>query len=98
MPDAAGFRLPRASHIAILAGRSTEICCIFSPRDGHHCIWSQHLDSGKHSAGEPSAVVHLHVARRHLDVNDSGSIVLSIAPGRLVFGMSEATGNIWMLQ
>jgi len=41
--------------------------------------------------------VHLYVARRHLDVNDSGSIVLSIAPGRLVFGMSEATGNIWML-
>jgi Tol biopolymer transport system component/tRNA A-37 threonylcarbamoyl transferase component Bud32 len=69
-----------------------------SARDGHNCIWSQRLDSGKHSSGEPSAVAHMHAARRNLDVNDTGQIGLSIAPGRLVFAMAEAIGNIWMLQ
>jgi Tol biopolymer transport system component len=69
-----------------------------STRDGYNCIWSQRLDSGKHSIGEPSAVLHLHAARSNLNGNDTGPIGLSIAAGRLVFAMPEAMGNIWMLQ
>jgi hypothetical protein len=69
-----------------------------STRDGNNCIWSQRLDSGKHSIGEPSAVLHVHAARSNLNVVDTGPIGLSIAAGRLVFAMPEATGNIWMLQ
>jgi len=69
-----------------------------STRDGNNCIWSQRLDSGKRSIGEPSAVLHLHAARSNLNVADTGPIGLSIAAGRLVFAMPEATGNIWMLQ
>jgi len=41
--------------------------------------------------------VHLYVARRHPDVVGFRDVGGHGPPGRLVFGMSEATGNIWML-
>jgi Tol biopolymer transport system component len=107
-PFRGGSPIPEAEWIPITEGKALDreprwspdgnLLYFLSTRDGHNCIWSQRLDSGKHSAGEPSAVVHVHAARRHLNVNDTGPIGLSIVPGRLVFAMAEATGNIWMLQ
>ena len=69
-----------------------------STRDGYNCIWSQRLDSGKHPEGEPVAVLHLHAARRNLNVADTGPIGLTVGPGRIVFAMAETTGNIWLLE
>jgi hypothetical protein len=107
-PFRGGSPIPEAEWIPITDGKAMDREPRWSPegdrlyflstRDGHNCIWSQQLDSGKHGAGEPSAVLHLHDARRNLEANDTGPIGLSIAAGRLVFAMAEYTGNIWMLQ
>jgi Tol biopolymer transport system component len=107
-PFRVGSPIPEADWIPITGGKVLDreprwspdgnLLYFLSTRDGHNCIWSQRLDSGRHSTGEPSAVVHLHAARRNLDVNDTGPIGLSVAQGRLIFAMAEVTGNIWMLQ
>jgi Tol biopolymer transport system component len=107
-PFRGGSPVPEAEWIPITEGKALDreprwspdgdLLYFLSTRDGHNCIWSQRLDSGKHSAGEPSAVLHVHAARRNLSVGDTGPIGLAIAPGRLVFAMAETTGNIWMLQ
>ena len=68
-----------------------------SRRDGHECIWAQHLDPHtKRPLGSPFAVFHSHDARLSL-VNETET-TLGIAGKRLVFSMGERTGNIWMAE
>ncbi len=68
-----------------------------SERDGFRCIWAQRLDAGKHPAGRAMAIFHAHEARRSLGTVGIGDLSLSVARDRIVFNMSERSGNLWMM-
>jgi Tol biopolymer transport system component len=68
-----------------------------SERDGSRCIWAQRLDSVKHPAASAFAVFHAHETRRSLRTIGFGDLGLSVASDKIVFNMSERTGNLWML-
>ncbi|MCX6629968.1 MAG: protein kinase [Candidatus Solibacter sp.] len=70
-----------------------------SDRDGFRCLWAQRLHPAtKRPAGAPLAVYHSHSARRSMRNLENALLSISVAPGRLVFGMAERTGNIWMAE
>ena len=68
----------------------------FSIRDGFLCAWLQPVDATtKRPIGEPRAVLHLHEPRlraavRAIPDND-------LQGGYLYMTLTEASGNIWML-
>ncbi|MGC9999056.1 MAG: hypothetical protein ABSE21_03065 [Bryobacteraceae bacterium] len=66
-----------------------------SNRDGFECIWARQLNSAtKQPFGEPKAIMHFHSVH-----NSLGSVYdaeLSVAKGKLVFNLGEASGNIWL--
>jgi Tol biopolymer transport system component/predicted Ser/Thr protein kinase len=65
-----------------------------SDRDGFRCIWAQRLDAvTKRPVGPAFAVSHFHDPRRLL--SDIPELGLSVARDKLVFNMTEQTGNIW---
>jgi len=67
-----------------------------SERDGHSCIWAQRLHPvTKLPVGEPFAVYHEHRAR-HLINQPRNYGAISVAGGMMIFGMGEATGNIYL--
>jgi Tol biopolymer transport system component len=67
-----------------------------SDRDGWRCIWAQRLNPAtRRPAGEPFGVFHAHSARRSLGMVGIGPLEISVAAGRMVFVMGEASGNIW---
>ena len=70
-----------------------------SGRDGFRCIWARRLDpSTKKAIGESFPVRHFHSARHSL--RSAGwqerFLGLNVAPDRMVFAMTELTGNIWL--
>ncbi len=69
-----------------------------SERDGSRCIWAQRLAPGtKQPNGAAFPVRHFHNARESLARVDRFDLVgLSVARDKLVFSVSELTGNIWM--
>jgi len=69
-----------------------------SERDGFRCIWAQHLAAAtKRPDGPAFPIRHFHNARESLARVDRFDLIgLSVARGRLVFAVSELTGNIWM--
>ncbi|HYM11181.1 MAG TPA: hypothetical protein VEU62_10630, partial [Bryobacterales bacterium] len=67
-----------------------------SERDGFRCIWAQRLDVRKHPAGPAIPVFHAHEARRSLANVGFGDLSVSVARDKIVFNMSERTGNLWM--
>jgi serine/threonine protein kinase/Tol biopolymer transport system component len=69
-----------------------------SERDGRCCIWAQRLDvNSKRNEGAAFAVFHQHNSRFHMNyVPGNGS--LGVASGKLVFFMTEMSGNIWWAQ
>ncbi len=69
-----------------------------SDRDGFRCIWAQHLaPTTKQPDGAAFPVRHFHNARESLTRVDRFDLVgLSAARQRLVFSVSDLTGNIWM--
>lgn len=74
-----------------------------SMRDGSTCIWAQRLDPAtKRPAGDPWPVHHAHSARFSLELPGGGATSITLhggAPGsRMVFPMTEKTGNIWMAE
>jgi Tol biopolymer transport system component len=71
-----------------------------SERDGFRCVWAQRLDpTTKRPKGDALPVFHSHRSRLSLrNYSDSGWSGLSMALDRLVFTMSERTGNVWMMQ
>ena len=67
-----------------------------STRDNYQCIWAQPLDPAtKRPRGEPMAVYHSHEARRML--NPMGGAP-AMGGGRMVFALSEQSGNIWLAE
>ncbi|MFB3828813.1 MAG: protein kinase [Bryobacteraceae bacterium] len=70
-----------------------------STRDGYRCIWAQRLDPAtKRPAGAPFAVFHSHSARRSMMAVGLYPLEICVAADRLIFVMSENTGNIWMAE
>ncbi len=69
-----------------------------SERDGFRCLRAQRLDPAtKRPAGSPIEVYHFHNARRSLlGAGDPVAVSPAIAVDKVVFGMLETTGNIWM--
>jgi len=66
-----------------------------SSRDGHSCIWAQLVHpTTRQPVGAPFAVFHAHSPRRSLAPEN----ILSITTNKIVFGMAERTGNIWMAE
>jgi eukaryotic-like serine/threonine-protein kinase len=68
-----------------------------SERDGFRCIWAQRLDDSKRLLGGAVPIFHAHDARRSLLNVQVGSLELSVARDKIVFNMSERTGNVWMM-
>jgi Tol biopolymer transport system component len=69
-----------------------------SERDGFRCIWAQRLDPAtKHPSGDAFPVRHFHTSRRSLLATpDPIWTGMSVAIDKIVFSMTEQTGNIWM--
>jgi Tol biopolymer transport system component len=68
-----------------------------SDRDGFTCIWAQRLDAAtKRPLGAPFAVFHAHNAR--ISLANQGETYLSIGRDKMLFNMTERTGNIWMAE
>ncbi len=68
-----------------------------SDRDGYSCIWAQHLESAtKKPVGQPFEVYPIHETQRYF--GNAGVHTMSVAPGRIVFNLSEYTGNIWLME
>ena len=67
--------------------------------DGYSCLWRQVLEpSTKRPIGDPTAVHHMHGARRSITYIAPGFAEISVARDRIVFPMAERTGNIWMAE
>jgi Tol biopolymer transport system component len=69
-----------------------------SERDSFLCLWAQPLDPAtKHPQGAAFSVRHFHTARRSLaTIGNPGLMGMSVGTGRLIFSMTEQTGNIWI--
>jgi Tol biopolymer transport system component len=68
-----------------------------SERDGFRCIWAHRLDPvRKYPLGGPVGVFHAHESRRSLMNVHWGNLTVSVALDKIVFNMSERTGNIWL--
>ena len=68
-----------------------------SDRDGYSCIWAQHLEPAtKKPVGQPFEVYPMHETQRYF--GNAGVHTMSVAPDRIVFNLSEYTGNIWMME
>ena len=78
--------------------RDGNLLYFLSERDGFRCVWAQRLAPvTKQPQGEAFAVRHFHTARQSLKKIDRPDLIgLSATQDRLVFSMSELTGNIWM--
>jgi len=67
-----------------------------SRRDGYYCLWAQRVALGKEQPAEgPFNVAHFH--KTHLSMMNvaEGPLEISVAQGKIVFNLSELTGNIW---
>jgi Tol biopolymer transport system component len=70
-----------------------------STRDGYDCLWRQPLEpETKRPLGEATAIYHLHGARRSITNIGVGFREISVVRDRIVFPMSERTGNVWMAE
>jgi hypothetical protein len=70
-----------------------------STRDGFACIWAIRLDPAtKRPVGKPSEVRHFHNMRLSMSFAPLAAYELSVARDKLVFELTEITGNIWMLE
>jgi eukaryotic-like serine/threonine-protein kinase len=72
---------------------------LLSGRDGYLCLWRQRLHPNtKRPLGEAIEGYHLHGARRAITGVPLHYLEISVARDKLVFPMSERTGNIWMAE
>jgi len=103
-PFRGAVAVPESEWISITDGQAMDRYAWWSPdgnllyfvseRDGFVCFWAQRLDARKQPQGAAFPVRHFHTARRAL--GDPESMGMSVGTGRLVFSMTEQTGNIWM--
>jgi Tol biopolymer transport system component/DNA-binding winged helix-turn-helix (wHTH) protein len=69
-----------------------------SERDGHVCIWAQHLDrKTKRPSGAPFVVQHFHNAQWRIIENRSQAD-LGVASDKIVTNFREAHGDVWMVK
>jgi Tol biopolymer transport system component len=67
--------------------------------DGYRCLWRQALDpQTKRPLGSPTAVYHMHGARRSIGYIPAGFAEISVAHDRIVIPLGERTGNVWMAE
>jgi eukaryotic-like serine/threonine-protein kinase len=69
-----------------------------SERDGFRCVWAQRLDPRKRPLGAAIPIFHAHEARRSIMNVGWGNLRMSVARDKIVFNMSERTGNVWILK
>ena len=99
--------IPESEWIPITDGSAMDRYAMWSPdgnliyflteRDGFRCISGQRLDSARRPAGAAFEVHHFHHARQSLNFpGDPVAVGFSVARDKLVFAITETTGNIWM--
>ncbi len=70
-----------------------------SDRDGFVCIYAQPLDpETKEPTGELLAIHHSHGTANSIQNVSYANLEISVATDRIVFNMSDLTGNIWMME
>ncbi len=70
----------------------------YSDRDGFRCIWARRFDpKTQQPQGEVFAIQHFHQISLSLSNLSLSEFELDAAPGKLVFPLSEISGNIWLL-
>ena len=70
-----------------------------SDRDGFVCIYAQPLDLKTQSPrGDLLDIYHSHQAKLSIGNVGMPDLELSVARDKIVFGMAEVTGNIWMIE
>jgi len=70
-----------------------------STRDNYQCIWAQPLDPPtKRPLGEPMEVYHFHETRHSLNILTGATFGPAVGGGRIVFGLAEQSGNIWLAE
>src|SRR5439155_15444418 len=105
-PVRGGGLVPEPEWLAITDGRwgdkprwspDGNILYFVSERDGFRCTWAQRLSrAGKRPLGAAFPAIHAQEARRSLMNLGWGDLQMSVARDKIVFNMSERTGNIWM--
>jgi Tol biopolymer transport system component/tRNA A-37 threonylcarbamoyl transferase component Bud32 len=99
-----GVALGETDWIQVTDGTGIEAAPFWSPdggllyflsqRDGFQCLWAQPLDKAtKRPAGAPFNIAHFHGARHRVDEVGFGP---GISSDKLVYTLSESTGNVWM--
>ena len=69
-----------------------------SESEAHHCVWARRLNPDtKQPVGEPFEVYHVGGAQRSFGT-DTSTYTISVAGDRLVFNLTETTGNIWLME
>ncbi len=108
VPVKADGPAPASSWIAVTDGKSLDreacwgpgggILYFVSERDGFACLWARRLDGARQPVGDAFAVKHLHSARESLRrlAGVSSLTGLTAGAGRIVYALSELTGNIWI--
>ncbi len=77
---------------------SGELLYHTSDRDGFVCIYARRLDpETKQPRGELIEIYHSHDARLSIANVGLPSLEIDVARDKIVFGMAELTGNIWMM-
>ncbi|MCC6857369.1 MAG: PD40 domain-containing protein, partial [Bryobacterales bacterium] len=70
-----------------------------SERDGFRCLWAQRLHPvTKRPVAAPASVLHLHSRRRGMRNVPIGLLAISVARDKIVFPVSEVTGDIWRME
>lgn len=100
--------VPETEWLAITDGRWDDkprwspggnVLYFISERDGFRCIWALRLDPAtKRPVAPPFPIFHAHEARRSLMNLGWGDLQMSVARDKIVFNMSERTGNIWLMR
>ena len=99
---------PESEWHAITSGEFSDDKPRFSPdgnllyftsnRDGFVCLWAQRLDPAKKPIGLAFALHHLHSARLSMLNLSLAALDISVAHDKIVFNLSELTGNIWLTE
>jgi Tol biopolymer transport system component len=70
-----------------------------SRRDTTRCLWRQAIDpeTGR-PLGDPEPIAHFHAAAKYLSPGPDVLPSFSVSRDRVVFAVTENTGNIWLLR
>jgi hypothetical protein len=67
-----------------------------SRRDGYYCVWAQRVALGTvQPAEKPFNIAHFHLSHLSMMNVAEGPLEISVAKDKIVFNLSELTGNIW---